>query len=88
MTWEEDIDCGSCVTASHCEHHRRCLAECVPSDLVEHVCPETIQIGDVVVYDPVHDETPIVVETEDDVNFYRSEGSELVAIYRHPEWRR
>ena len=25
--------CGKCVTRTHCAHHDRCLAECVPADL-------------------------------------------------------
>jgi hypothetical protein len=25
--------CDACVTAAHCNHHWRCLAECTPSDL-------------------------------------------------------
>lgn len=86
MIFRDDIDCGACITAEHCEHHGRCLAECRPSDLAEHVTPETIRVGDIVVYDPVHDEEPLRVETEDDANFFRSEGEELIAIYRHPAW--
>jgi hypothetical protein len=27
-------DCRNCSTASHCQHHQRCLAECLPADLV------------------------------------------------------
>jgi hypothetical protein len=25
--------CDGCITATHCAHHRRCLACCVPSDI-------------------------------------------------------
>lgn len=25
--------CGKCITRTHCAHHDRCLAECVPADL-------------------------------------------------------
>ena len=34
QTWGPFFDqCEKCVTRTHCAHHDRCLAECVPADL-------------------------------------------------------
>lgn len=64
--------CCRCVTVTHCEHHGRCLAECVPADLLPPTCQPALQVA--------------TCETCKFWCAGKSQGEEMRAAYVRNEW--